>query len=251
MEKNSINLDSFGGEIRAAVVGASGGIGRAFVEHLSERAEVVSVHACSRSGAAFEADKVTSLSLDFMDEPSVESCAETIREAGGVNLIVIATGMLHDEGVAPEKSLKDIGIADFSQILQINTIGPALVLKYFLPLIPKDKRSVTTALSARVGSITDNGLGGWYAYRASKSALNMVIKNAAIETGRRYKQAVIAGIHPGTVDTDLSKPFQGNVPEGKLFSPEYSTACMLNVLNGLGAEDSGKCFDYAGQEILP
>jgi len=125
-----------------------------------------------------------------------------------------------------------------------------MTAKYFVPLLRRDEKAVFAALSARVGSISDNRLGGWYAYRASKAALNMVLKTLAIEIGRRFKNQIIVGLHPGTVDTDLSKPFQGNVPEGKLFTAEFSAEKLLDVVDGLSAEDSGNLFDWAGFKQL-
>ena len=124
-----------------------------------------------------------------------------------------------------------------------------MTARYFLPLLRRDKKSVFTALSARVGSISDNRIGGWYGYRASKAALNMILKTLSIEFGRRHKQAVILGLHPGTVDTTLSEPFQGNVPDGKLFTPEYSVEKLLAVIDKVDANDSGKLIDWAGKEI--
>ena len=126
-----------------------------------------------------------------------------------------------------------------------------MVAKHFLPKLNKENRSIFAALSARVGSISDNQLGGWYAYRTSKAALNMVIKNAAIEIGRLNKKAIIVGLHPGTVDSNLSMPFQGNVPDGKLFTPEYSVQKLLQVLTNLTSEQSGKCFAWDGTEVKP
>jgi NAD(P)-dependent dehydrogenase (short-subunit alcohol dehydrogenase family) len=131
----------------------------------------------------------------------------------------------------------------------INTIGPALTMKYFASKLKKDRKSVIAALSARVGSISDNHLGGWYGYRASKAALNMIIRTASIEVARRNKQACVVGLHPGTVDTSLSKPFHDHVPEGKLFAPEYAASQLLNVLNNLTARDTGYVFAYDGQKI--
>ncbi len=122
--------------------------------------------------------------------------------------------------------------------------------KHFLPLLHKDKRAVFAALSAKVGSIPDNHLGGWYAYRASKVALNMMIKNASIKMGRRYKQAVIGGLHPGTVDSNLSKPFQSHAKVGKIFTPDYAAEKLISVLEDLSPDDSGNCFGWGGQEIL-
>ena len=124
-----------------------------------------------------------------------------------------------------------------------------MTAKYFVPLLRRDEKAVFAALSARVGSISDNRLGGWYAYRASKAALNMVLKTTAIEIGRRFKNQIIVGLHPGTVDTPLSKPFQANVPADKLFTPEFSAERLLTVIDGLTAADSGNLFDWAGERI--
>lgn len=136
-------------------------------------------------------------------------------------------------------------------LFQANTIFPALMAKHFLPLLPHDRRAVFAALSARVGSISDNHLGGWYSYRASKSALNMIIHTAEIETRRRCPDAIVVGLHPGTVDSALSDPFQAGVPEGKLFTPQYSVSCLLGVIDGLQPGDSGGCFDWQGKRIEP
>ena len=132
---------------------------------------------------------------------------------------------------------------------RVNTIGPALVAKHFLPLLASDAKSVFAALSARVGSIDDNELGGWYAYRASKAALNMVIKTLSIELARRNPRALCVGLHPGTVDSRLSKPFQGGVPEGKLFQPAAAARALLTVLDGLSSGDSGALFAWDGTRI--
>ena len=132
---------------------------------------------------------------------------------------------------------------------RLNTTGPALVAKHFLPLLARDRKAAFAALSARVGSIEDNGLGGWYAYRASKAALNMAIKTLSIELARRYPLALCVGLHPGTVDTALSKPFQAGVPQERLFSPAQSARHLLSVLDELTAEDSGKLFAWDGRRI--
>ena len=135
------------------------------------------------------------------------------------------------------------------QAFRLNTIGPALIAKHVLPLLQRDRASIFAALSARVGSIGDNRLGGWHSYRASKAALNMLIRNFAIEMGRTHKQASIVGLHPGTVDTALSAPFQSGLPEGQLTQAEDAAQNLLSVLAGLSPEDSGKLFDWRGDEI--
>lgn len=237
--------------LKIAVIGASGGIGKAFIAHLEAAPSVDKIYALSRSGTNFSNPKTANHKIDILDEDTIATIAETIKGEGGLDGVIVATGMLHDDadGLAPEKSMRDINANNFEKIFALNATSPIVVAKHFLPLLPREGKSFFAALSARVGSISDNQMGGWYAYRASKAALNMLIKNAAIEFGRRYKEAVIVGLHPGTVNTGLSAPFQGNVPEHKLFTPEYATEGMLKALNGLTAEHTGKCFDYAGEAV--
>ena len=166
-----------------------------------------------------------------------------------LNIIIVCTGFLYNDEIGPEKSLKDLDFAKFQKVFAVNTYGPALVAKHFLPLIPKNKKSVFSALSARVGSIGDNHIGGWYAYRSSKAALNMILRTASIEMQRRFKESCVIGLHPGTVETALSEPFRSNVKDEKLFSPSYAAECLLNVINNVSPEHSGKIFAWDGEEI--
>jgi NAD(P)-dependent dehydrogenase (short-subunit alcohol dehydrogenase family) len=242
-------LPSMGQDLRVIIVGASGGIGAAFIDHLTAADQVAQIYALSRQGVAHTSPKVANLTFDFTDEENLKAAAESLRELDPFDLIIVATGLLHGEGVSPEKSIRDLSFEGFETSFKSNVVGPAMTAKYFLPLLNRHHKSVFAALSARVGSISDNRMGGWYAYRASKAALNMVLKTLAIEYGRRFKQAVIIGLHPGTVDTGLSKPFQANVPEGKLFTPEFSTTKLLEVIDQVGPEQSGLLFDWAGEEI--
>lgn len=242
-------LPSMGDDLRVIVVGASGGIGVAFIEALSNSAQVKDIYALSRRGATPQGGKVRSLTFDFTDEDNIAVGAEVLRETGKFDLIIVATGLLQGQGIAPEKNMRALAHDSFLKSLEINVVGPALTAKHLLPLMRRDRKGVFAALSARVGSISDNRLGGWYAYRASKAALNMTLKTLSIEYGRRFDQAVIAGLHPGTVDTSLSAPFQGNLPEGKLFTPEFSASKMLSVLDGLTPSDSGNLFAWDGEQI--
>lgn len=243
------DLSSFPENIRAIVIGATGGIGGAFVTALAAHDRVSDVYALSRTGAGPRGDKIKPLTFDFSDENNIKAGAELLRETGKFDLIIVATGLLHGEGISPEKSTRDLSHDGFAKSFAANVAGPAMTAKYFLPLLKRDSKTVFTALSARVGSISDNRIGGWYAYRAAKAALNMVLKTLSLEHGRRFKQSVIIGLHPGTVDTELSEPFQGNVPEGKLFTPEFSAGKMLEVINGLTAEDTGKLFAWDGAPV--
>ena len=237
--------------VRAAVIGATGGIGRAFVERLAAADEVASVLALSRKGEGPEGPKIEHGPIDTDDEASIEAAAAQARRSlGGLDLVLVATGMLHrGDAVQPEKTWRHLEPAAMLELYRTNTVGPALVAKHFLPLLPRDGRAVFAAISARVGSIGDNGLGGWHSYRASKAALNMLIRNFAIEFGRKNEDAVVVGLHPGTVDTGLSEPFQGGVPEGKLFSPGDAAAAMLQTLDGLSGADSGGLFAYDGERL--
>jgi NAD(P)-dependent dehydrogenase (short-subunit alcohol dehydrogenase family) len=185
-----------------AILGASGAIGSAFTKILSEKHPNASMFAFSRNSEHI---------INYNSEDSIAEAAELAAKEKPLDLVIVAGGILHDGELMPEKSLRDLSAEKFHRIFEVNTITPALIAKYFIPKLNRGQPSIFAALSARVGSISDNKLGGWYAYRASKSALNMIIKNAAIEVGRCNKRAIIIGLHPGTVDSDLSKPFQGNV----------------------------------------
>ncbi len=244
-----MKLESFGKNLRLIVVGSSGGIGGALVERLIDTPQVARIHTLSRSGRSHPSPKVSNLTFDFTDEESLIAAAQALQEVGPFDIILIATGLLQGEGVSPEKNIRALSHDGLAKSFEINTIGPAMTARYFVPLLRRDGKSVFAALSARVGSISDNRLGGWYAYRASKAALNMIIKTLAIEIGRRFKNQIIIGLHPGTVDTALSNPFQGNVQEGKLFTSEFSAEKLLSVIDGLTPEDSGGLFDWAGKQI--
>lgn len=245
----TVCLSSFGNNLQVIVVGASGGIGRALVEALALSDQVSNIYALSRSGRSFVNDKVISDKLDFTDEADLERVVTELKLSASFDICIVATGLLQGEGIAPEKNMRALNMDAMQKSFAVNCFGPALTAKYFLPLMRRDHKSVFAALSARVGSISDNRLGGWYAYRASKAALNMMIKTLAIEQGRRFKETVIIGLHPGTVDTALSKPFQSNVADGKLFTPEYSAAKLLDVIDRAGPEESGNLLAWDGQTI--
>ncbi|GJL75633.1 SDR family NAD(P)-dependent oxidoreductase [Nitrosomonas sp.] len=234
-----------------AIIGASGALGGAFLTQLAKRQGTERIYAFSRVEKMYDMPVVTAHVIDYEDEASIKRAASTASKNAPLDLVLVTTGMLHDGALMPEKSLRDLSADKFQRVFMANTVVPALAAKHFLPELRKDKRAVFAALSARIGSISDNQLGGWYAYRASKAALNMVIRNAAIETGRRCNEAIIVGLHPGTVDSHLSRPFQGNVAEGRLFTPEFSVKKLLSVIDQLSPANSGKCFAWDGQEIEP
>ena len=240
---------SFPDNLRVAIVGATGGIGKALVEHCINDPKVSRIHALSRTGQSFSSPKVANLTFDFLDEENISAAAVALNEVGPLDIVIVATGFLHGNNILPEKSLRSISHDAFTRNFEVNTIGPAMTAKYFLPLLSRDTKAVFASLSARVGSISDNRLGGWYAYRAAKAALNMILKTLAIEHGRRFKKAVIIGLHPGTVDTPLSSPFQKNVPDGKLFTPEFSAKQLLKVINQVKFEDSGHLFAWDGEKV--
>ncbi|MEM6678764.1 MAG: SDR family NAD(P)-dependent oxidoreductase [Pseudomonadota bacterium] len=235
--------------IDAAVIGASGGLGGAFVRALARRPEVARVHAFARSGRLPEGAKIVPGALDLEDEASIAAAAGTI--AGDLRLVIVATGLLHAADQQPEKTWRDLDPAAFARAYAINATGPALVAKHFLPLIPRQGPSIFAALSARVGSISDNMTGGWYAYRASKAALNQILKCLAIEEGRRRKELVVAGLQPGTVATALSAPFRTFIKDDALFEPDASAAHLLEVLARLSPAESGGLFDWQGTHFAP
>lgn len=242
-------LSSLGDGLSVAVFGAGGGIGGSFVSSLAEDPNVRQVHAFSRATLDPASDKVSSHRLDLEDETSISHAARIIADGGPLNLAIVATGTLHDGTAQPEKRARDLSPNAMEHVFRINTIGPAILAKHVLPLLTRDRKTVFAALSARVGSITDNQLGGWHSYRASKAALNMLVRTHAIELAYRNPKAVCVSLHPGTVDTGLSEPFQRNVSQDKLFTPDYAVAQMLRVIDGLSPADTGGFFAWDGQPI--
>ena len=233
---------------RAIVFGASGGIGSALVAELVARG-VGTVFAAARTRPATLPKGAIWVRFDLDDERTIAAAAQATGSMP-LDCVIVASGVLTLEGGAgPERSYKQVESTAMARVLHLNTIGPALIAKHFLPLLPRDRRAVFAALSARVGSISDNRIGGWHSYRASKAALNMLVRNYAIELGRTHKQAVCVALHPGTVDTGLSEPFQSNLPEGQLTAPAEAAGNLLRVLDGLSPEDSGQLFDWAGERV--
>jgi NAD(P)-dependent dehydrogenase (short-subunit alcohol dehydrogenase family) len=233
-----------------AIIGASGAIGSAFVDHYSKDQSVNTVYAFSRKKQSYENEKIHSFELDIENQDSIQDAAEKIS-GNFLDQVIVATGILHSDNFGPEKSIKDINYDNMAKVININTIGPSLVGRYFIPLLTKDTKSVLAFLSARVGSISDNKLGGWYSYRASKTALNQIIKNFSIELKRTNPNAIVLGLQPGTVDSNLSEPFKKNVAKGKLFTPEQSRELLSNVIENATTKDSGNLLAYDGETISP
>jgi len=226
----------------AVIIGASGGIGGALETALIDEGGYARVLGFARS-------RIGDGHIDLEDEASIATAAARIADGSPPELIVIATGLLHEETRGPEKGFRDLDPAWLARSYAVNAIGPALVMKHLLPLLPKTGTPVLAALSARVGSIADNRLGGWHGYRAAKAALNMIVRNAAIEAARHNNRSIVVGLHPGTVDTALSKPFQGRVAPGSLFAPDRAAMQLLDVIDGLKPRDTGKLFAWDGEEI--
>ncbi len=244
------SLTSLEAPYDAVVIGASGGIGSGFCRLLAHDPALGRVIALSRSGNAPEHASITAGHIDLTSEQSIERAAAMAGQLPNLRLVIIATGLLHDgDEVKPEKALRMLDPEMMARNFAVNSIGPALVMKHFVPLLPRTGKAVVAAISARVGSISDNRLGGWYAYRASKAALNMLLKTTAIELARTRKEQVILGLHPGTVDTGLSRPFQSNVAGDKLFSPDQSARYLLGVIDKAGPDASGSVFAWDGQTV--
>ncbi|WP_294322113.1 SDR family NAD(P)-dependent oxidoreductase [uncultured Sphingomonas sp.] len=233
----------------AMVIGANGGIGAALISALAASNRYTRITAAARCEPATLPAGVEYLPIDIADPASIEAAAACIDTP--LTRVIVATGILHDDSGGPERSLRDLDADRLAHLFAINTIGPALALKHFAPLLAKDAPSAIACISARVGSIADNRLGGWYGYRASKAALNQIVCTAAIELARTRPRAVCVALHPGTVDTSLSKPFQRGVPAEKLFAPAYSAERLLAVLDGLTPAQSGRIFAWDGAEIVP
>jgi NAD(P)-dependent dehydrogenase (short-subunit alcohol dehydrogenase family) len=242
-------LTSFGRPVRALVAGANGAIGSALVEHLAASPHVESVVACARTPRASRDAKVRAVAVEVLDEESILAALEGITR---IDLALVATGMLHTPGgLQPEKSWRALNKAALIESFAVNSVGPALLAKHILPLLPRQGKAVFAALSARVGSISDNHLGGWYGYRASKAALNQLIRTLSIELARTRPQAICVALHPGTVDSALSRPFQGGVAESKRFAPMIAAQHLLTVIDTLDPTRNGQLLDWDGSTIAP
>ncbi len=230
-----MNMESLPEGYQALIVGGSGGIGNAFVDALREDPRCGHVEALHRRSA---------VPIDFDDEASIAAAAAAFADRR-FGLIVNAAGLLHAQGFMPEKKLADLNEAQLLETFRVNVFGPALLIRHFAPLLTRE-RAVMAMLSAKVGSIGDNRLGGWYSYRASKSALNMMVKTAAIELGRSAPNAVLIALHPGTVNTGLSAPFKG-AEIGR--PPAQAATQMLKILDELLPQDSGSFVSYDGTRL--
>ncbi len=222
----------------AVVFGASGGVGSALVEQLRASECFAQVVGLSRRSAP---------RFDLTDEASIANAVAQVAALGDLRLVIDATGFLHDEAQSPEKSLRDLDAGKLARAFALNAIGPALLMKHALPALAPNGKAVFATLSARVGSIGDNHLGGWYGYRASKAALNQLVRTAAIELKRRRPAALCVALHPGTVRTELSSPFSKDGLEVQ--TPQTSAARLLGVIDGLNADQSGEFFDHLGVAI--
>lgn len=243
-------LQTFPANARVAVIGASGGIGGAVLGLLAADERVGQVYALSRNGQAEHSTQVTPGRIDIEDEASIAAAASAVAEDGPLDLVFVASGILWEgDDLRPEKAMRELSLQGMTRLFTANAAGPALVAKHFLPTLRAGTKTLFAALSARVGSINDNRLGGWYSYRASKAALNMLLRGLAIEHARLRPESIVAGLHPGTVDTGLSGPYTSRTSQAKLFSPEQSARYLIGVIDRLGVEDTGQTFAWDGSRI--
>ena len=234
-----------------AVIGVGGAIGRAVAEFYAEQSGVEKIITFSRSRQDFADKRIVNHTLNYYDETQLAQAASRLEHFGGMDAIFVTTGVLHNDDVVPEKSLKELTMHNFETIFKIDAIVPALLVKHFSPMLHKKRPSIMVVLTARVGSISDNRFGGWYAYRCAKSALNMFVKNASIELKRRYNHQMIIAMHPGTVDSPLSEPYKANLDPNKVFTPAVSASHLAKVVSGMTPEDTGKIIAWDGQIIDP
>ncbi|WJG09887.1 SDR family NAD(P)-dependent oxidoreductase [Aliiglaciecola sp. LCG003] len=237
----------------ALVIGCSGGIGKELLKQLLVSEQYQTVFGVSRCVVTDKVAGVNYYQLADQDENAIERCIDSLRQQGQFSLVTSCIGALHGQqngvNLAPEKRLEDISAQQLASYFHINTIIPMLWLKHILPLVKGHNKSQVVLFSARVGSISENNLGGWYGYRASKAALNMLIKTSQIEYTRRAKNVELVSYHPGTVNTALSEPFQANVPSGKLFDVEFTVSQLLTHLANLEIENAPHYIDWQNETI--
>ena len=245
-------LSNFNRGFSAAVFGATGGIGRALIEALCIDPNVGSVFALSRRKPDTIDRRIQWVPFDLESEETIRKASDCLKTlAGSLNLAMVATGVLHDnQDIRPEKNIKSLSGEAMDHIFRINATGPALIAKYCAPLLSKNEKSILAFLSARVGSISDNELGGWYSYRASKAALHMVVKTLSIELSRTHPKAICVAMHPGTVHTPLSRPFVAEKARNAV-EPSEAALNITKVINGLELDHTGRIWDWQGKEIEP
>lgn len=252
--------------LNVLIVGVNQGIGLGFVQHLLHRnadsnefsLKVNRIYATHRQEpsqelatiAAQQSDRLHLIPMDVTDETQiVQAITQMQTQIDRLHLVIYCVGVLHNETMQPEKSLQQLNADRLLQYFQVNSIGAVLLAKHLLPLLKHRDRSVFASISAKVGSIGDNQLGGWYGYRASKAALNMLMRTVAIEYSRKSPQTIVALLHPGTTDTPLSKPFQRNVVPEKLFSIDRTVTQLMAVIEHLQPDDSGQFFSWDGSRL--
>ena len=242
----------------ALVVGASQGIGLEFVRQLLRAPRVVQLFATYRQeqtaadllALADQHPNLHCIQMDLTDEAQIAAGIASISAiAPNLHLAINCVGLLHNETQQPEKAIRQLDADNLINYFKVNSIGPALLAKHLLALLKHSEPSLLATISAKIGSISDNRIGGWYGYRASKAALNMFLKTAAIEYSRRSPNTILVMLHPGTTDTRLSKPFQRGVPPEKLFSTERTVSQLLDVLSAVTIEDSGAFFSWDGSRL--
>lgn len=247
----------------ALIAGASSGIGYAIAEQLACAPAIQTLVLCSRhaessevllrlqSKLAASGRRCLLMSVDITDESSLSNLTAQLKNhLQGLDLIINTVGLLHAENVAPEKMLEQISVRAMQQIFAVNAFGPILLAKALMPWLKARRRVVFASLSARVGSIEDNRLGGWYSYRASKAAQNQLLRTLSIELARRNPESIVLALHPGTTDTPLSRPFQANVAQEKLFTPAFVAERLLDVIMQATASDTGRFIAWDGQAIV-
>lgn len=232
---------------KIAIFGANGSIGQALCAHYQKQSDV---YAFTRNDFDIDESGLVKILLDDFNEDSVFQAANKF-DNDFFDKIIVSIGILHNESFMPEKRIEEVSSDQFLETIRINTLIPTLIARSFYKKLKKNDKSTLAFLSARVGSITDNRSGGWYSYRASKAALNMVIKNLSIELRRYNKELVVIGLHPGTVDSRLSQPFQKNLEDSKIFSADFSVLKLSSVIDSLDIDDSGKCIAWDREDILP
>lgn len=245
-------------QTNALIIGASRGIGLGFVNALLQKEDYNIYATCRQKNLATElisleqqySQKLHCLALDITQEAQIAELSHDLKQKNiQLHLVINCVGILHQDTLQPEKSLRQIASADLLSYFQVNSIGSVLLAKHLLPLLRHAHPSMFAVLSAKLGSIGDNHLGGWYGYRASKAALNMLMRTVAIEYSRKSPQTIVVSLHPGTTDTHLSKPFQKNVPDEKLFTVERTVNQLLAVMEDLTPEDSGYFFSWDGSRL--